>query len=61
MSNNLRLLIAVLGAAALAALATPELSAHLPAGVAQAIAAAIAAALHKMNDKAELPPPPEAQ
>jgi hypothetical protein len=52
MSNNVRILIAVLGAAALAALATPELSVQLPAGVAQALAAAIAAALHKVNAKA---------
>jgi hypothetical protein len=53
MSNNARLLIAVLGAAALAALATPELAAKLPPGVGQALAAAIAAALHKINAKEE--------
>jgi hypothetical protein len=52
MSNNVRLLIAVLCAAALASLATPGLSSHFPDGVAQALAAAIAAALHKLNDKA---------
>lgn len=52
MSNNVRLLLAVLGAALLAALATPELSGKLPVGAAQVLAAFIAAALHKLNDKA---------
>jgi hypothetical protein len=56
MSNNVRLLIALVGAAALAALAVPELSAHLPSGVGAALAAAIAAVLHKVNAHApELP------
>lgn len=57
MSNNVRLLLAVLGAAALAALAVPELSAHLPSGVGAGIAAAIAAALHIVNAKETKTPP----
>lgn len=61
MSNNTRLLIAVLGAAALAALAVPELSSHLPSGVGAALAAAIAAVLHKVNATAPAALPPEGQ
>ncbi len=57
MSNSVRFLIAVIGAAALAALATPELSSKLPPGLAQIIAAVIAGALHKVNDKAAEPTP----
>lgn len=49
MSNTTRLIVAMVGAAALAALTVPELSAKLPAGVAQALALGIAAALHRMN------------
>ena len=49
MSNNVRLIIGIVCAAALAALATPQLAGVLPVGAAQVIAIAIAAALHKMN------------
>lgn len=49
MSKTLRLVIAILGAAALAALATPELSSQLPSGMAQVLSVVIAAVLHKMN------------
>ncbi len=49
MSNTVRMIIGIVSAAALAALATPQLVAYLPVGVAQVIAIAIAAALHKMN------------
>lgn len=63
MSTNLRLVVAVLGAMALAALATPDLSSKLPPGTTQILAAVIAAVLHKLNDKAPPPPPadPSAQ
>ena len=54
MSNTARLVIALVITGALAALATPELSAHLPSGSAAILAAALAAVLHKMN--AEAPP-----
>jgi len=52
MSNTTRLVIALVGAAALAALAVPEFSALLPPGVGAALAAAVAAVLHKVNAKA---------
>lgn len=49
MSNTTRLIVAMVGAFALAALTVPEVSSRLPAGVAQALALGIAAALHRMN------------
>lgn len=52
MSNTVRLIIAMVAACALAMLATPEIAAHLPAGLAQALALGIAAALHRMNAEA---------
>jgi len=52
MSNTLRLVLAVVGAAVLAALATPELSSKLPQGVAQVLSVVIAAVLHKVNAEA---------
>ncbi len=54
MSNTVRLILALVLTGGLAALATPELAAHLPEGASTIIAAAIAAILHKMN--AEAPP-----
>jgi hypothetical protein len=59
MSNNVRLLIGLLGTAVLAALAVPELSEHLPPGVGPGLAAAIAAVLHKINSKSEETTPDE--
>lgn len=52
MNNTARLVLALVGAAALAALAVPEISSYLPPGVGAALAASIAAVLHKVNDKA---------
>lgn len=55
MKNTTRLVIALVITGALAALATPELSAHLPTGVAAVLAASLAAVLHKMNAEAPKP------
>ncbi len=52
MSNTTRLVLALVITGALAALATPELSALMPVGVSAALAAALAAVLHKMNAEA---------
>lgn len=52
MNNTARLILALLLTGALAALATPELTSKLPAGVPQILVAAFAAILHKMNDRA---------
>jgi hypothetical protein len=52
MSNAVRLVIFLALTGALAALATPELAAKMPAGTAQILAAALAAVLHKMNAEA---------
>lgn len=62
MSNTLRLVFAIIGAALLAALATPELAGKLPPGTSQVLAAVIATALHKINATASPsePTPPEA-
>lgn len=49
MNNTLRLILALIMTGALAALATPELSAKIPGGAAPALAAALAAVLHKMD------------
>lgn len=58
MNNTVRFVIALVCAAALAALATPQLSSQLPPGVAQVLAASLGAILHKM-DAAQPEPPPE--
>lgn len=55
MNNTVRLVIALLMTGALAALATPELAAKLPEGMAAILAAAIAATLHRMNAEAPKP------
>jgi Tfp pilus assembly protein FimT len=55
MNNTARLLIAMAITGALAALATPELAAHMPSGTAQILAAALAAVLHRMNAEAPKP------
>ncbi len=49
MSNTTRLILALVLTGALAALATPELTSHMPNGSGAILAAAIAAVLHKMN------------
>jgi hypothetical protein len=62
MSSKLRLIFAIVGAAILAALATPELTSafagKLPPGTFQIAAVAVAAALHRMNAEAPADPPP---
>ncbi len=55
MNNATRLILALVITGALAALATPELSVHMPTGVSAALAAALAAVLHKMNAEAPAP------
>ncbi len=55
MSSTTRLILALVITGALAALATPELSAHMPTGVSAALAAALAAVLHRMNAEGPAP------
>lgn len=55
MNNNVRLVIAVLGACALAALATPQLIAYLPDGMSQVLAVIIGAGLHKLDSQQQPP------
>jgi hypothetical protein len=49
MNNTVRLVVALVLTGVLAALATPELSAKLPAGMSTILATAFAAILHRMN------------
>jgi hypothetical protein len=56
MNNTTRHIIAILGAMALAALATPELAAYLPQGLAQLFAVIVGAGLHALDAKAPEPP-----
>lgn len=60
MSATTRVIIAAVGAGLLAALATPELAAKLPPGVAQILAVSIAAALHRIDATPKPPAPPGA-
>jgi Tfp pilus assembly protein FimT len=55
MSNTVRLVLALAITGALAALATPELSGHMPVGSTTILATALAAVLHKMNAEAPKP------
>ncbi len=60
MNNTWRLILGIVMAGALAALATPELAAKLPEGLAQILAVAFAAMLHRMNAAApEAPSAPK--
>lgn len=52
MNNTARLLIALALTGAMAALATPELAAKMPSGLAQILVVAFGAVLHKMNAEA---------
>lgn len=59
MNNTARLLMALALTGAMAALATPELTAKMPPGLAQILVVAFGAVLHKMNAQApdhECPP-----
>jgi hypothetical protein len=53
MNNTARFIVALVLTGAMAALATPELSAKLPAGIAQILVVGFGAVLHKMNAKGE--------
>lgn len=57
MSKTLRVVLAVVGAMALAALANPDVSKLLPAGGAQVIAMLIAAMLHFVDANPPATPP----
>lgn len=58
MNNTVRLVIGILGAAALAFLATPYAADHLPLGLGSALAAVVGAILHQVNPQS-LPPASE--